>query len=81
MLPFVSNLRKGKGGHMNATDNKEPIKYNHLAAAEMDAEENYNQIDGVINNYKPSILEYLKQNKLNPPVQGNKCEKLVHIEK
>jgi len=66
---------------MNATDNKEPIKYNHLAAAEMDAEENYNQIDGVINNYKPSILEYLKHNKPNPPVHSGKCEKTNHIEK
>ena len=64
---------------MNVTDNKEPIKYNHLAAAEMDAEENYNQIDGVINNYKPSILEYLKHNKPEPPKFGGKFEKSAHI--
>ena len=38
-------------------------RYNHLAAAEMDAEGNYNMIDGVINNAKPSILEHLRNHK------------------
>ena len=36
-------------------------KYNHLAAAEMDEEGNYNMIDGIINNVpKPSVLERMK---------------------
>lgn len=36
---------------------------NHLKAAEMGAEQNYNQIDGIINNERPrpSLLENLKQ--------------------
>lgn len=35
----------------------------HLAAAEMSAEANYNQIDGIINNEapKPSVLDSLRQ--------------------
>ena len=37
-------------------------KYNHLAAAEMDEEGNYNMVDdGIINNVpKPSVLERMK---------------------
>lgn len=36
-------------------------KYNHLAAAEMMKEDNYNQIDGVINNItKPTFEERMK---------------------
>ena len=38
-------------------------KHNHLAAAEMGAEQNYNQIDGIINNEKkppPSLLRQLE---------------------
>ena len=36
---------------------------NYLAAAEMSAEVNYNQIDGLINNEapKPSVLDSLRQ--------------------
>ena len=37
---------------------------NYLAAAEMSAESNYNQIDGIINNEpppKPSVLDALSQ--------------------
>ncbi len=36
---------------------------NHLAAAEMSVEANYNQIDGIINNEapKPSVLDSLRQ--------------------
>lgn len=36
---------------------------NYLAAAEMSSEENYNQIDGIINNEMPktSVLDSLKQ--------------------
>jgi hypothetical protein len=37
-------------------------KQNHLAAAEVGEEENYNQIDGVISNVpKPSLLERMKE--------------------
>lgn len=41
----------------------EETKPNHLAAAEMGAEGNYNQIDGIINNEapKPSLRETLRQ--------------------
>ena len=41
----------------------EETKPNHLAAAEMGAEGNYNQIDGIINNEapKPSLLDTLRQ--------------------
>lgn len=41
-------------------------KYNHLATAEMSEEENYNQIDGVISNKKPSILDHLRQYQSKP---------------
>ena len=40
------------------------VKPNHLAAAEMSVEGNYNQIDGIINNEpppKPSVLDALSQ--------------------
>lgn len=38
------------------------LKHNHLAAAEMGEEQNYNNIDGIINNVqKPSILEQMKE--------------------
>lgn len=37
-------------------------RYNHLAAAEMGEEENYNMIDGIINNVrKPSLLEQMAE--------------------
>ena len=40
-----------------------PAPENYLATAEMGAEQNYNQIDGIINNEppKPSLLDQLKQ--------------------
>ena len=40
------------------------VKPNHLAAAEMSVEGNYNQIDGIINNEAPkppSVLDNLRQ--------------------
>lgn len=43
---------------------KEVRPENYLAAAEMSAEGNYNQIDGIINNEpppKPSLLDTLNQ--------------------
>lgn len=43
---------------------KEARPENYLAAAEMSAEGNYNQIDGIINNEpppKPSVLDDLHQ--------------------
>lgn len=41
----------------------EETKPNHLAAAEMSVEANYNQIDGIINNEapKPSLRDALRQ--------------------
>jgi len=56
-------------------------KYNHLAAAEMSEEENYNQIDGVISNKKPSILEHLRNYKPLPNERGGKPEKNDEREK
>lgn len=36
-------------------------KYNHLAAAEVGEEANYNMIDGIINNTpKPSVMEKIR---------------------
>lgn len=39
------------------------VRGNYLAAAEMSTEDNYNQIDGVINNKSPqkSVLDDLRQ--------------------
>lgn len=39
------------------------VRKNYLAAAEMSTEDNYNQIDGVINNKSPkrSVLDDLRQ--------------------
>ena len=55
--------------------------HNHLAAAEMGEEGNYNMIDGVINNTKkPSILEHLRQYKPQPPERGGKPEKSTEKE-
>ena len=56
-------------------------KHNHLASAEMDAEGNYNMIDGIINNEKkPSILEHLRQFKPLPSERGDKPEKEIERE-
>ena len=48
--------------HKNGNHYKDD-KFNHLAAAEMDEESNYNMVgDGIINNVpKPSFLERLKE--------------------
>ena len=66
---------------MIETARTEQEKHNHLAAAEMDAEGNYNMIDGIINNEKPSILEHLRQFKPMPNERGGKPEKSTAIEK
>ncbi len=51
-------------------------RFNHLAAAEMGAEQNYNQIDGIINNEpKPSILEFLRDHRPQPNERGHKPER------
>ena len=56
-------------------------KFNHLAAAEMGAEGNYNMIDGIINNVeKPSILDHLRNYKPQPSERGNKPEKEQSLE-
>jgi len=37
-------------------------KHNHLAAAEMSEEENYNQIDGIVTSTpKPSLMEKIRE--------------------
>lgn len=56
-LDFAERVRTHKSKYPGAAE-----KYNHLAAAEMSDEDNYNQIDGVPNNTtKPSILEQLRE--------------------
>jgi len=44
---MISKVEKRQDGTGNTVTEQ---KYNHLAAAEMMKEDNYNQIDGVINN-------------------------------
>ena len=57
------------------------LYYNHLAAAEMGEEENYNQIDGIINNTKkPSILEHLSRFKPLPTGDTDMQEQSAEIE-
>jgi len=61
---------------MNEAQKNEPEKYNYLAAAEMDEEGNYNQIDGIINNTKkPSILEHLRNFKPESSGRDDRHEK------
>ena len=52
---------RGDAGQIRAFREVKPENY--LAAAEMSAEVNYNQIDGTINNVgpKPSVLDSLRQ--------------------
>jgi len=48
-------------------------KYNHLAAAEMMKEDNYNSIDGVINNTtKPTFEERMKDAKNKAKAHNNR---------
>ena len=59
----VSDVARLLGIHRNSVYNM-VNKPNHLAAAEMSAEGNYNQIDGIINNEAlkpPSVLDNLRQ--------------------
>jgi hypothetical protein len=66
---------------MNEAKRNEDMKYNYLAAAEMGEEENYNQIDGIINNTKkPSILEHLRNFKPQPSGQDDTQVKSVERE-
>jgi len=66
----------------DATADSSRQQYNHLIAAEIGEEENYNQIDGIINNTKkPSILEHLRQFKPQPSECGDKPEKFAAMEK
>jgi len=50
-------------GRLWAFRQVQPAPENYLATAEMSAEVNYNQIDGIINNEapKPSVLDSLRQ--------------------
>ena len=75
-LDFGDRVSAYKSSHPNVT-----TKYNYLAAAEMSAEDNYNQIDGIPNNgFKPSILEQLRDFKPEPP-EGGKTDKSQAIER
>ena len=48
-------------------------KYNHLAAAEMMKEDNYNQIDGVINNVStPTFADRMKAAKTKAKEHNNR---------
>lgn len=58
-------------------------KYNYLAAAELGGEQNYNQIDGIINNEpKPSIADQLRefQQKSAETAVGDKPKKSAERE-
>lgn len=56
-------------------------KFNYLAAAEMGEEQNYNSIDGVINNVqKPSILEHLEECRQKAAAQKEKPVKSTDME-
>jgi hypothetical protein len=87
MFPFAWNLTTGKGPEMSTKPKSDAAsggvhRHNHLAAAEMGAEQNYNQIDGVINNVeKPSILEQLRQNKPPPPEHSSSPDKAAEIDR
>jgi hypothetical protein len=51
-------------------------KHNHLAAAEMGEEGNYNMIDGIINNSnKPSILEHIMEHERRIAENSRTAEK------
>ena len=55
---MITKIEKRPDGVGNTVTEQ---KYNHLAAAEMMKEDNYNQIDGVINNTsKPTFEERMK---------------------
>jgi len=59
--PMTTKIEKRQDGTGNEIVEQ---KYNHLAAAEMMKEDNYNQIDGVINNTgKPTFEERMKEAK------------------
>ena len=51
------------GTEPGGSDRKTGQPENYLAAAEMGTEQNYNQIDGILNNEpaKPSLLDELNQ--------------------
>ena len=69
---------------MSETAKKEQEKYNYLASAEMGEEENYNMIDGVVNNVrkgKASILEQLRRFEPEPSEYDNKPERSIVREK
>ena len=60
---------------------KEVRPENYLAAAEMSAEGNYNQIDGIINNEpppKPSLLDTLSQYREDAAKDRDTPEKPLH---
>jgi hypothetical protein len=65
---FFKNLDSAKLNYamrVNGYKNRNPgieETYNYLAAAEMNDEDNYNMIDGIINNIsKPSLLEQIRE--------------------
>lgn len=61
----------GDDGKPRAFRELQPVD-NYLRSAEMGAEQNYNQIDGIINNEppRPSVLADLEQNKAAADAQG-----------
>ena len=57
----------------DAGNEKVEQKYNHLAAAEMMSEDNYNKIDGVLNNTsKPTFEERMKDAKNKAKEHNNR---------
>ena len=66
---------------MSQAKKHDEVRYNYLAAAEMDEEGNYNQIDGIINNTKkPSILEHLRNFKPEQSGRDDRQEKSAERE-
>jgi len=67
---MISKVEKRQDGRGNMITEQ---KYNHLAPAEMMKEDNYNQIDGVINNVsKPTFAERMKDAKNKAKEHNNR---------
>ena len=67
---MISKVEKRQDGTGNTVIEQ---KYNHLAAAEMMKEDNYNQIDGVINNVStPTFADRMKAAKTKAKEHNNR---------
>ena len=67
---MIHKTETRKDGEGNTVIEK---KYNHLVAAEMMKESNYNQIDGIINNSsKPTFEERMREAKIKAKKHNNR---------